>query len=183
LGVFLNNNMPNLISPPVPPYAFENAADCSFLTLAPQLQQPFFIGDGLTSLGVVQRFIAPPDATRLFLGVMDNFQWSNNTGSFDVKVVTPVVQGDVNGDGIVNAQDIAIIASHWLQTGTGANDPAGDANFDGIVNGQDLALVASHWLQSGGGGGGGSAAVPEPSALILATLGGLALLVCRRRRR
>ena len=86
--------------------------------------------------------------------------------------------GDVNNDGIVNGQDIAVIASHWLQTGTGTNDPPGDANFDGIVNGQDIALIASHWLQTTGGGA--SAAVPEPSAIVLVALGGLALLAWRR---
>ena len=88
--------------------------------------------------------------------------------------------GDVNNDGIVNGQDIAVIASNWLHTGTGANDPAGDANFDGIVNGQDIALLASHWLQTYSGG----LAAPEPatfgmaSSAIAAWLAGLA---CHRR--
>jgi hypothetical protein len=87
--------------------------------------------------------------------------------------------GDVNNDGIVNGQDIAVIASNWLQTGTGANDPSGDANFDGIVNGQDIAIIASHWLQTVGGGSGGGASVPEPSTVVLAALGGVALLASR----
>jgi len=90
--------------------------------------------------------------------------------------------GDVNNDGIVNGQDIAVIASNWLQTGPGANDPSGDANFDGIVNGQDIAVIASHWLQTVGSGSGGGASVPEPAAIVLAALGGLALLACRWRR-
>ena len=29
----------------------------------------------------------------------------------------PTVNGDINLDGIVNAQDIAAVASHWLTTG------------------------------------------------------------------
>ena len=173
-GVFLDNNAPNLLPPPVPPFAFENAADCSFLTLAPELQQPFFIGDGLTSLGAVQQFIAPPDATRLFLGVMDSSQWSNNTGFFDVNVSTGLLPGDVNGDGIVNVQDIAEVASHWLQTGSGV---AGDANDDGIVNGQDIAVIASHWLQTSAAGA-SATAVPEPLRSF-----SLALLGWRERRR
>jgi hypothetical protein len=84
--------------------------------------------------------------------------------------------GDANFDGIVNGQDIADVASHWLQSGLGIE---GDANFDGIVNGQDIALIASHWLQAGGGGTG--AAVPEPATLVTVALGGLVLLACRRR--
>jgi len=55
--------------------------------------------------------------------------------------VSPV--GDANGDGIINGQDIALVASNWLAQG---NQPlAGDVNFDGIVNGQDMAQVASQW--------------------------------------
>ena len=84
--------------------------------------------------------------------------------------------GDVNGDGIVNGLDISLVASHWLQTGSGV---AGDANGDGIVNGLDIADIASHWLLNDGGGS-GAASVPEPSTIVPAGLGGLLLLVCNR---
>ena len=57
--------------------------------------------------------------------------------------------GDVNLDGIVNGQDIALIASNWLKTGS---NPA-DANGDGIVNGQDIVLISSHWLNTFGASG------------------------------
>ena len=46
-----------------------------------QLQQPFLIGDGKTSGGTVQRFLVPQNATRLFLGIWDGVQYSNNSGS------------------------------------------------------------------------------------------------------
>jgi hypothetical protein len=49
-----------------------------------------------------------------------------------------------------------------------------------VVNGLDISLIASHWLQTGAVGSGAS--VPEPSTLILATLGAIALLAYRRRR-
>ena len=65
--------------------------------------------------------------------------------------------GDANEDGIVNGQDIAEIASHWLQTG---GSVVGNVNGDEIVNGQDIAAVASHWLNS-------AAAVPLPTTLTL----------------
>jgi hypothetical protein len=48
------------------------------------MRQPFFIGDGLTSGSVVQQFIAPTGATRLFVGMMDRAGWWNNQGSFSV---------------------------------------------------------------------------------------------------
>jgi hypothetical protein len=91
----------------------------------------------------------------------------------------PLITCDVNQDGIVNGQDLAVVASDWLQIGIA---PPGDANLDGIVNGQDIALIASNWLRTVGGGTGGAAAVPEPSTFILAALGGLALVARRRRR-
>jgi hypothetical protein len=97
--------------------------------------------------------------------------------------VTQLLPGDLNNDGIVNGQDIAIVASNWLQQGTPGS--AGDANVDGIVNGEDIAVIASNWLSKGSGGGAGSgAAVPEPSTLILAAVGfiGLAMVSCRHRR-
>jgi hypothetical protein len=58
-------------------------------TISPQLNQVFFIGDGLTATGggSVQQFVIPAGATRLYLGSSDgpgaNF---NNSGSFTVAV-------------------------------------------------------------------------------------------------
>ena len=59
-----------------------------------------------------------------------------------------LLPGDTIRDGIVNAQDIGLIATNWLKTGLGG---PGDANDDGIVNGQDIAVIAEHWLQTSGG--------------------------------
>ena len=62
-----------------------------FTTLAPALNQVFFIGDGLATIKdgkntttLAQTFIAPTGATRLFLGTMDAYEWNNNSGSFSV---------------------------------------------------------------------------------------------------
>ncbi len=74
---------------------------------------------------------------------------------------TGTLQGDVNGDGIVNSQDLAIVSSEWLRTGTGL---IGDVNHDSIVNSQDLAVVSSEWLQTSGGGPAVASAVPEPGS-------------------
>ena len=45
---------------------------------------------------------------------------------------------DVNGDGIVNIQDLVLVSSSFGQTG----ENAADVNGDGIVNIQDLVMVA-----------------------------------------
>ena len=48
------------------------------------------------------------------------------------------LKGDVNGDGIVNIQDLVLVASNLGKTGQNA----ADVNGDGQVNIQDLVLVA-----------------------------------------
>ncbi|HEY4310655.1 MAG TPA: dockerin type I domain-containing protein [Pirellulales bacterium] len=83
------------------------------------------------------------------------------------------LSGDANGDGIVNGQDLALVSSSWLQTGSNLLP---DVNNDGIVNGQDLALVSSNWLQTSSAA---VAAVPEPSTILLAIIG-LAAFFARR---
>ena len=63
---------------------------------------------------------------------------------------------DVNGDGVVNIQDLVLVSSRFGQTGQNS----ADVNGDGVVNISDLVLVA-------GAFGGGPAAAPllYPSAL------------------
>jgi GDSL-like Lipase/Acylhydrolase family/PEP-CTERM motif len=105
------------------------------------------------------------------------FTPAGSTSFYNVQpfVLVPL-PGDATGDGIVNGQDLSLMASHWLSTGTNVS---GDANHDGIVNGQDMALAASNWLQAAAwysGASGSAANVPEPSTLVLAALAGLALL-------
>jgi len=68
-----------------------------------------------------------------------------------LSVAPAVVPGDANIDGIVNGQDMALVASNWLETpanGQAGQSLPGDANGDGIVNGQDIALIASNWLDT-----------------------------------
>ena len=92
---------------------------------------------------------------------------------------TPAGTGDANNDGIVNGQDIALIASHWLHIGSNVG---GDVNGDGIVNGQDIAVIASHWLDTYGSGAGGGSAVPEPSSIALLAIGAIGLAAIRHAR-
>src|SRR5262249_50792445 len=99
------------------------------------------------------------------------------TTSAAVNLQVKAISGDANFDGIVNGQDIALMASNWLQIGN-PDSLAGDANGDGIVNGQDIALVASNWLQ----GEDNVAMVPEPSSIALDVAAGfvLALFIYKR---
>ena len=47
---------------------------------------------------------------------------------------------DLNGDGVVNAQDLAVLLAAW-----GSNAPGADVNDDGIVDGRDLAILLGSW--------------------------------------
>ena len=69
VGVFLNDSAPTGSGS----LALDFTNNTSFAELSPQLNQTFFIGDGLTGsgLGNIQRFLVPEQATRLFLGFAD----------------------------------------------------------------------------------------------------------------
>jgi hypothetical protein len=85
IGVFLGPDQPNLSAAPGALLDFSTLPSRDFVSLSPELKQPFFIGDGFRNDGITQQlFIVPVGATRLFLGTMDGYDWFNNVGSLDV---------------------------------------------------------------------------------------------------
>ncbi|MEH1969152.1 PEP-CTERM sorting domain-containing protein [Nostoc sp.] len=91
VGVFLSDNEPVGLAPSI--LNFTN--NTSFTELTPQINQTFFIGDGLTGTGSgsLQSFIVPENATRLALGFADGFSvqglpghYSDNYGSVTVEL-------------------------------------------------------------------------------------------------
>ena len=91
VGVFLGTSQPD--SSPAPGTLNFETLGLDFLSLAPELKQVFFIGDGHTDANVVQQFLVPDGATRLYLAVWDGFGWFNNSGAITVDVNG--MQGDV----------------------------------------------------------------------------------------
>jgi hypothetical protein len=85
VGVFLGPEQPNTTAAP-PPLDFASSESRDYQSISPLLKQVFFIGDGRTSDGKTQLVIVPQGATRLYLGVMDGYGWSNNVGSFNVSI-------------------------------------------------------------------------------------------------
>ncbi|MEX0611713.1 MAG: hypothetical protein WD738_10985 [Pirellulales bacterium] len=80
-----------------------------------------------------------------------------------------VVQGDYNGDGIVNAQDYDVWTANFgdaVTAGTGA-----DGNGNGVIDAADYVV----WRKNATAGSGSLASVPEPSAAGLVIVG---LLLC-----
>jgi endonuclease/exonuclease/phosphatase family metal-dependent hydrolase len=86
---------------------------------------------------------------------------------------------DVNRDGVVNNADLQALLGE-LQNPTAANAPVNISTVlsDLTTASDHLPIVADYSITYGGGS---LSAVPEPSALVLAGIGGL--LICWRRRR
>ena len=91
-GTFTTSAQPQ--DPAPSPLDFSsNGLTMSFTQLSPELNQLFFIGDGLTGTGTgtTQTFIVPDQATHLYLGIVDGSYfvggpdyYDNNRGSFTV---------------------------------------------------------------------------------------------------
>ena len=49
-------------------------------------------------------------------------------------------EGDANGDGVVNGQDLGTLLGHWLQ-----DYPAADFDCSGVIDGVDLGILLGNW--------------------------------------
>ena len=93
--------------------------------------------------------------------------------------------GDINGDGVVDVGDLALVGAQWGTDGLGHllnwnADIAPVGLPDGVVDVGDMAVVGNNWTPAGPTSLGGAAPVPGPiaglSGLVL-----MGLLVMRRR--
>lgn len=77
VGVFLDSTEPSGAGPAILSYDFGSPGglNTSDLSFSPELNQVFFIGDGLTGTGsgLMQDFLVPSSASRLYLGFADSF--------------------------------------------------------------------------------------------------------------
>lgn len=93
VGVFLDDTIPNHGVTPAPLDFTPSGLGTNLDSLSPALGQIFFIGDGFRDDGEAQQFIAPPGATRLFLGIPDGGSfdgppgfYEDNDGAYEVSI-------------------------------------------------------------------------------------------------
>jgi Dockerin type I domain/PEP-CTERM motif len=125
---------------------------------------PFFVGDFSVSLILGQ-------AKSVIFGNLEP-----GTGRLFADAALSLKAGDVNNDGVVNIFDINMVSSNWSPK-PNPDLYAGDANNDGVVNIFDINLISANWSPAA------ATAVPEPSTLLLAAIGGMAVFLGYRRRR
>ena len=80
----------------------------------------------------------PTCGTTYYISVGAFGQAGFGAGNIAVTQAGTCSQGDLNGDGVVNAADMAILLNGW---GT----PAGDLNGDGTTDSLDLAILLNSW--------------------------------------
>ena len=170
IGVFLGADRPDVTAAPAP-LGFTTTAAMDYSVLAPQLKQTFFIGDGRTSTGGVQRVRIPRGASRVYLGTRDGHGWSNNVGTYSVTALLSP-EADINYDGFVGADDLTTLILNW--NATDADLGHGDITGDGFVGADDLSRLIDNW--NVGTLPVGVTAVPEPMSLVWL---GLLLVVVR----
>jgi hypothetical protein len=76
----------------------------------------------------------------------DPCEWSSGQGAVAATVVegTPAQSADLNGDGVVDGLDLALLLGGWGSCLT--VDPCfADLNGDQVVNGLDLAMLLAAW--------------------------------------
>jgi hypothetical protein len=107
MGVFVSDDKPDLSKPPRSLDYRSIRRDTN--SFSPQLKQVFFIGNGRTSKGLPRRYLVPAGATKLYLAIMDSYEWNNNSGSFTVSVAFERDQVDTD----MFAVDSSIAFTRW----------------------------------------------------------------------
>ena len=88
------------------------------------------------------------------------------------------IPGDGNGDGYVDGADLGMLLARWKMVDGGWWNC--DFNDDGIVDGADLGILLARWKTGAPPVSAAAMLIPEPTALVLLSLGALAAMRKRR---
>ncbi len=80
-----------------------------------------------------------------------------------------LLEGDLDGDGFVGIDDLNIVLANWNQNVTTGDPLVGDPSGDGFVGIDDLNAVLGDW--NAGSPPNSTANIPEPTSLLLLSLG------------
>ena len=111
-GLFLGPSLPAV----APSRLDFTSGGLNFTTLSPQVGQIFFIGNGSTSGSVLQQFVVPGTATRLYFGIADAGGFVGVPGFYDDNVGTYQVSYAVAASTVPEPATISLFAAGALAT-------------------------------------------------------------------
>ncbi|MCK4850008.1 MAG: PEP-CTERM sorting domain-containing protein [Phycisphaerae bacterium] len=130
---------------------------------------------GSEDVGWILVETVPPEC----VGHIEDWQSPVGTGFGPVHGPCGPLPGDANLDGMVDNVDLSALALNWLESPRAWAEGNFNGDVDSIVNNVDLTSLALNWqhgvLEPPG------EAVPEPATLSLLLLGGLAMMIRKRK--
>ena len=151
VGVFIDGHEGDAGHVVPPTLDFTNDAGglgTSFETLNPQIDQIFFIGDGMDADGAgnPQQFVAPDGATELVLGIADGYNYQGDPGAYSDNEFSFRVNYTENLQG-------APAVDHYFDGGEGSDTLVGGTGNDTLLGGDnDDSLVGGDGNDSIDGG-------------------------------
>jgi pectinesterase len=129
-------------------------------------------------LNVAQRVSWSKQLTEAELGEFSKTSWLGGTDGWNpvIAAVPPVLQGDYNDDGVVDAADYTV----WRDSVGGSGPLLNETASPGSVDEEDYSAWRSNFSATRDAGVGSLGVVPEPAGMAM-ILTGLLGSACRRR--